>query len=521
MKDFQTYLKAATLAGLVAISACAPVEAPGAQSVDIPAAVKPREKMQGINEQYHPVTYIPLANDVLVPKPIKSDPLPDVFVGPFELRSETLAGALQLILSDYDIALAFQTDAGLTERITVSNLSGRLPEVVERVCALADLYCNYRNGLMTIKETETFVVDLPPIGDGSGSDDIASGLANVLESQAGPDVDVSEPIVDPTTNVIIYQASNRSARYAEEYFERVRKNTALIVFETNIWEVTLTDENRTGINWTAMVSSLGNFDIDITLPGGAPTGTAAPISISPSFNGSDDVTADAVFEFISEYGTVKTISQPQLTVLSGSEATLSVQNSTNYVSEVTRTVDDVGDETFSISTDTIDTGLSLTIGSGWDESTVYGTIDITLDELLNLQNFVGGDGTTVQLPNTTARALQTQVRVRPGDAVLIAGLVTESDTHNTSGPGFMKPLFPTSRLASTDMSELVFLFRPRVVVFETKDMRDRKALMEAAAAEDEIIVNNSGLSLGTIPADALAPIELNEPDPLILMQGDQ
>ena len=58
-------------------------------------------------------------------------------------------------------------------------------------------------------------------------------------------------------------------------------------------------------------------------------------------------------------------------------------------------------------------------------------------------------------------------------------------------------------------------------VFETKDMRDRKALMEAAAAEDEIIVNNSGLSLGTIPADALAPIELNEPDPLILMQGDQ
>lgn len=496
-------------AAVFALSACAPVEVPGDQSVDIPAPVKSREKMKGINESYLPITYIPLGKDILVPKPLRSDPLPDVFVGPFELRSETLAGALQLILADFDISMAFETEAGLTERITVANLSGRLPRVVDRVCSLANLYCSYKDGLLTVKDTETFVVDLPPLGETAGLDQITSGLTSVLGDGGG------SPIFDSTTNVVVYQASNRSAQYADEYFARLRKNTALIVFETNIWEVTLTNENRTGINWTGLLENFGNFDIDFSIPGGAPIGAATPITITPNYNGSGDLSSSAVFEFISEYGTVKTVSQPQLTVLSGSEATLSVQNSSNYVSEVTRTVDDVGDETFSISTDTIDTGLTLTIGSGWDESTVYGTVDITLDELLSLDNFVGGDGTTVQLPSTTARSLQTQVRVRPGDAVLIAGIVTESDSHTKSGPGFMKPLFPTSRLASTDTSELVFLLRPRVIVFETPEVRAR---MNRDEPEVELNTVN-GLSMGSIPADALAPVAITEPQPILRVEG--
>lgn len=509
MGTFKRYSTLICAAAFV-LAGCAPVERPGDQSVDIPAPAKSREKMKGVNENYQAVTYIPLENDVLVPKALRSDPLPDVYVGPYELRSETLAGALQLILADFDISMAFETEAGLTERITVANLSGRLPTVVDRVCGLADLYCSYKDGLLTVKETETFVVDLPPLGEDAGLDQITTGLSSILGE------DAEEPTIDTTTNVVVYEASSRTAKYIEEYFERLRKNTALIVFETHIWEVTLSDANRTGISWTGLLESVGNFDIDFNIPGAAPAGTASPITITPTFNGGD-FNATTIFQFISEYGTVKTVSQPQLTVLSGSEATLSVQNSANYVSEVTRTVDDVGDETFSITTDTIDTGLNLTIGSGWDESTVYGTIDITLNELLALDNFVSGDGTTVQLPNTSARSLQTQVRVRPGDAILVAGLVTESDNNTESGPGFMKPLFPTSRLASTDTSELVFLFRPRVLVYETEEVRAKKN-RDRQQDEDN---DETGLSMGAIPADALAPVAISNPQPILTIEGQE
>jgi hypothetical protein len=107
----------------------------------------------------------------------------------------------------------------------------------------------------------------------------------------------------------------------------------------------------------------------------------------------------------------------------------------------------------------------MTVTSSWDQSTVYGTIDINLEELLGIDPFEPDENTTIQLPRTTTRSLNTQVRVRPGDAILIAGLVREADRYSGSGPGFMKPLFNTARSAETENSELVFLLRPRVIAF--------------------------------------------------------
>jgi hypothetical protein len=61
------------------------------------------------------------------------------------------------------------------------------------------------------------------------------------------------------------------------------------------------------------------------------------------------------------------------------------------------------------------------------------------------------------------------VRVRPGDSLLIAGLVREADNFSSSGPGFMQPIIPTSRAAESRNLELVFLMRPRVIVYTNAD----------------------------------------------------
>ena len=71
----------------------------------------------------------------------------------------------------------------------------------------------------------------------------------------------------------------------------------------------------------------------------------------------------------------------------------------------------------------------------------------------------------MQLPQTTERELSTQIRIRPGDSLLIAGLVRESDEYDSSGPGFNKPIFRTSRSAIVSNTELVFLLKPRVIVY--------------------------------------------------------
>lgn len=492
------------VAASMLLLSCAPAEFPGARTAVVEPPKRADKRLEALNERHQALIEVPLGDDVLVPMLAHSEQLPDVTVGPYELRSETLANALQLVLGDFDISIAFEVEEGLSRQVTVTNLQGKLSDVVARLCAVADLYCTYEDGTLAVKENETFVVDLPPLG-AEALQPIVEGLKEII----GPD-----PILDTATGTIVYTATQRTSKRAAQYFERLRKSTALIVYETHIWEVSLNNENRAGINWQDLVG-VKNFDIDLDLPGGAPTGTADPITITPTYTGGNlDFTA--VFDFISAQGAVKTVSQPQLTVLSGSTATMTTQRSQNYVSEITRTIDNTtGDETVSTSTGTVNTGLTMTVTSGWDKATVYGTIEIQLNDLIRIQDFSPTETSTIQLPETTTRSLRTQVRVRPGDTILIAGIVTERDAVDRSGPGAMTPILDTARSSAVENSELVFLLRPRVVAYVDKDSKEVVQKGTSPDASDLLPDDtqlfsmpdekDKGLPLGNISVDALAP----------------
>ncbi len=452
------FLTVACFAFSVFLASCAPVDVPAARNLSIPSPASASKRVEGINEKPDNVVYLPLGSDVLVPKSEGGLGLPKKYVGPFELRAETVAGALQLVLADYEVSMAFETDEAFERTVTVANLRGALPSVVQRICSLADLYCSYEDNLLVVKEAETFTVSVPPVG---GETDFLANLATGLEAITG-----SAPITESATRTIIYTATSRTAELAERYFQRIRGSTALIVFEVYIWEVTLDNANSTGINWEN-IDTFGKFNVGLSVPGSAGA-DFNPIGIGLPTTGNVDFDAGDVLEFISTYGAVKTISQPQITVLSGAQASLRAADTVNFVSALTRSTED-GETTVSTETDSVDTGFTLTIQSSWDNATVYGTIDIALEEFQGFQNF-DADGTVLQLPETTERELSTQVRIRPGDSLLIAGLVRESDQYDSSGPGFQSPFLPTSRTVDVDNTELVFLLKPRVIVY-TSDKR--------------------------------------------------
>ncbi len=522
---------------LLMATACASVDIPDGRSASVPTITPPNERFEGLNEKQDPVTRVHLGRDVLMPQPVKEDPLPDTMVGPYELRGETLASALQLILDDYDISLAFETDEGLKRKVTIANLHGKLSDVIHKVCSVADLYCHFEAGTLTVKKTETFVVDLPPInkdapdataGGGGGSSggsssggaaapaaggsssssgssssasvttagpatandaytQIASGLTAVLamETDSAP----QKVTIDNTTRVLIYSATQRGSKAAKQYFDRLRKNTALIIFETHIWEVTLNNDNQTGINWGGLanktgITALGHFGLTSVLANTLPQGVggATPITITPSYTGGN-FSANFILQFLSEHGTVKTISQPQITVLSGSKASIAITQQDNYVSNTSTSAGNAttgATASVGLGTSTLNTGLSLNVSSAWDQSTVYGAISIDLQDLVRIDTFNTPDNTqSVQLPHTTSRSLSTEVRVRPGDAILIGGLVSQTDQLTTSGLGILTPFLPTDRTANKINTELVFLLRPRVVAFVMGDDSDTPKIVDA------------------------------------------
>lgn len=503
----------------MAVGSCAPVDVPGTRNVNIPDITAAEERPSAINERPDSVLYLPLGKDVLVPEVNVGDGLPTDHVGPFELRSETLAGALQLILADFDVSLAFESEEGLNRRITVANLQGPLDKVLRRVCSLADLYCAYEDGLIVVKETQTFTVKIPPISqDTSFMNNVASGLAAIIGTS---------PIIDQSTRTLIYEATQRTSEYALRYFQRMRSSTALIVFETYIWEVNLEGGNSTGINWDA-IESFGKYTASIDISGSVGADFSNPVSIglpAVGFEEGGPFTPTDIFNFLSQFGAVKTISQPKITVLSGSEARLRVADTENFVSEISQTIDD-GQVSTSVNTNSVDTGFELVIASSWDNSTVYADVDISLTDVIQIDDFdfassgtgANATSTTIQLPQTSERELTTQVRIRPGDSLLIAGLVRENDNFSSTGPGFMEPVLPASRTAQTDNLELVFLLRPKVVVYtspeegeyynsvrgkEAKEYKDFN--YDFAPFEEQSSGNNDPVPLLGVEAGALDP----------------
>lgn len=461
-------IRHALMLGVFMLVGCASADIPDPRNPNIPNPTFAEKRRQAVNERPDAVMYLPLGRDVLMPEVATDDPLPEINVGPFELRGETLAGALQLILADYDVPLAFEAEEGLTTPISVANLRGPLGSVVQQVCGLAALYCSFENGLLVVKKSQTFTVKVPPISqDASFMQNVAAGLQAITGTT---------PIIDQSTRTIIYQASQRNADMALRYFQRMRTSTALIIFETYIWEVSLSSGNSTGIDW-GLLQNFGKFNTGININGSIGPNFTNPISIgiptTQNIEGPDgSMSATDVVQFLSQFGAVKTISQPQITVLSGSEATLRAADRENYVSNISETLDN-GQSTTSVSTDSVDTGFTLTIGSAWDNATVYANIEIALTDVLEIENFdfrsSAGGSTTIQLPKTTEREVTTQVRIRPGDSLLIAGLVREGDNYSSSGPGFMRPVLPSSRTVEANNLELVFLMRPRVIVYANQD----------------------------------------------------
>ena len=478
------------------LSGCADAIGPDSRNANVPAPKLANERQSAVNENGEPVIYLPLGEDVLLPQAAPSEPMPDTIVGPFELRGETLAGALQLIMDGVDIPVAFESSSSLTETITVTNLKGPVSKVVNDVCSLANMYCAYQNGVLVVKDREIFSVTIPPI---VASADVAALLTNV--SAAVGAITGEAPISDPSTRTIVYRASQRTAEMATRYFQRLRSNTAMIIYETYIWEVSLEAGNTTGIKWS-LFDQVGRFKFGVNLVGTTNANLGTPVSIGLPTKGNINFSTSDVLQFISSYGAVKTISQPQISVLSGSSAKLRIADKQNYLASFSRTTTDGGTSTISTTTGSVDSGFTLNIGSNWDSSTVYGNINILLQEVQSIDTFDENPDAIVQLPQTTERELSTSVRVRPGDMLLIAGLVRESDRLSREGPGLMEPLIPTSRSTITANTELVFLLRPRVVVFTSPTVKTpRIAQIENAVIPPQEMIGLAPLSMNSTDID--------------------
>ena len=179
-------LKTISVAMLLVLAGCAWQDVPDAKPTtgrsptvaEIPNA---DETVRGAEDP--PIVTLELGSKLHERSVSRSENLPgNIIVPTTNLNAVPVTTALQAVLAGTDVSLSWEAGSFDNRLVTVTNLSGSLPLVVQKICSSAKVFCSYRHGLLELKEKGTFIVDLPNIPTSSTA---ASGSAANSMSEIG------------------------------------------------------------------------------------------------------------------------------------------------------------------------------------------------------------------------------------------------------------------------------------------------------------------------------------------------
>jgi MSHA biogenesis protein MshL len=453
------------------------------QSLDIkdnalPNIVKP---WAGIGAGSEPIDYVNVSNrdDFILRDAIDSDPLPNFVVKGFSYTNAALYDVIRSLVdqaSSQNITLSFdlrkEQSAGAKRLVSAYNVKGSFAEILENLSATAGFYYRFKSGVLTITSDRQYITALPPVSE------LLESIPSVIRSLGGMEV-----LVDRSARLVTFRANKRGQEKIEGYLNYIRKNRSLITYDCYIWEVALNDRSQMGINWrdfpqgaagsaaaSGVATNYGSGDgkasaalslADAALiPGGAGIGMAIKGS---------RFALSALVDFLQTQGTLNNVSQPKISMLSGTTAQFRNGTSIEYISKISPGVVAANGALLAGSADTatLRTGVTMTIAGDISDGTVFSDISLKLADLVRMdkQQISGSGGATISLPVSADREVNTRVRARPGDAIIVGGINIQRLSNTFGGIG---PL-PTASDKEVERSELVVILIPRVTYF-TRDV---------------------------------------------------
>ena len=258
--------------------------------------------------------------------------------------------------------------------------------------------------------------------------------------------------------------------------------TRQVLFNVKVFEVTLTDTDQTGLDWTAVYTSLSHkwgFSLKNATTGistGAVSGSLSILDTSKSpWAGSN-----LIIKALSEQGRISNVRSPSVTTLNLQPAPIQIGNVKSYVaSSSTTTTASVGSST-SLTPATITSGFNMMLLPRIiDQDNMLLMITLSMSSKPTFTTFTS-NGSSVQTADYDTKNLSPKVKLRSGQTLVLTGFEENSENATKSGvgdPGFFG--LGGSRVRTTGHSVLVVLITPVV----DSDTGSPSAVISPAANE--------------------------------------
>jgi cell division septation protein DedD len=444
-----------------------------------------------------------------------SEPLPKHNVPWLSFVNTPLQDVLQAVVADAKLALAVVWDNPASKisrsSVSMSHLSGDLTSVLNKLADSYGFYWRFKDGMIYITADRQYIAPVPPIAD------LFESLPIMVKTLGGTDV-----FLDKSARMITFRAGSQSFFKIKNYLDMTRKNRSLIVYDTYIWEVILNDGSKMGIDWGALPGSVPATGITLgsgsaisnasgLLKAGLINATSGGTGLALSFAGSR-FSMNLLIDFLRSQGTINSLSQPKIQLLSGGKATLKDEIATTYVSRVGTPSISAGTVIpGSVETSQVKTGVTLEVSGDVSDGTIYSDIALRVSDLIGMGSATVS-GSTITLPKTSSREVQTHVRAKPGDTILLAGIQYDklSSAINT-GMGIVR-----SNQSDVMRSELIIVMRPRIKHFVGRDDAEKVQAPPIAAATPAPVkyfvpkeIEELAGSPPVAPVQAIASVEKN------------
>ncbi|CAG4884243.1 Type II and III secretion system protein [Georgfuchsia toluolica] len=279
-------------------------------------------------------------------------------------------------------------------------------------------------------------------------------------------------IVNPETGMVAARASSRQHEKIIEFLDSVMNSARRqVMIEATIVQVDLNEGYQQGIDWSRLRSDGSGFSLSLpTLSSGQSSIT--PFTLSRTDN-SSPLNLTQTVNLLSNFGTIKVLSSPKLSVLNNQTAVLKVVNNIIYftiVSNVAAGNSGAAQTATTATPQTVSVGLvmSVTPQVASDRSIILNV----RPSISAISGFVTDPSPGLAVPNQVPQIQTSEIesimRLNDGDIAVLGGLMQERGDYETGkvpGAGdipFWGEIF-TKRNNATTKSELVVFLRPVVV----------------------------------------------------------
>lgn len=276
-------------------------------------------------------------------------------------------------------------------------------------------------------------------------------------------------VVNPFAGLIMVTATPEELDQVERYMDAVQGAVERqVLIEAEIVEVQLSDESRFGIDWNAL---LGDVSIDQAVLGGQENNDFAV-----NVTGTD---VDAVLRALSKQNDVRTLSSPRTSTLNNQKAVLQATTQEVFFSSV-QSQPIVSDGTVVPSErqfipNVIPVGVVIDVTPQVArDGTIMMDVRPSVTEIQGVAESPAGD----RQPILDVRTIDTMVKVKSGQTIVIGGLIQEKNRRQEQGVPVLKDIPLLGGLFSNTSSSDS---RSQLVIFITTHLQGGSDADERAA----------------------------------------